>query len=70
MDNTQNSAAKCPYCGGSEFERGWVHAPLSRTNLLYSQIDEGGLLGLSGSKVTSWRCLGCNRLEFFAGEKR
>jgi hypothetical protein len=66
MENAVDPPEKCPNCGRSEFENGWVHPRGVTTYLIYSRMDEGGLLGFSGRNVTSRRCLGCGRLEFFA----
>jgi hypothetical protein len=69
MDSrTENKPAelvKCIHCGASEFEWGWVHNRGAIHYELYSQMDEGWILGNKGRAVKSRRCLSCNHLALF-----
>ncbi len=70
MNNTEAEPGKCANCGGSEFEWGWVHPRGVIGFLIYSEIDEGRALGITGRRVKSRRCLSCNQIALFCDTQR
>jgi hypothetical protein len=64
-ENTQSDHVKCANCGASKFEWGWMHNRGTNQYELYSQMDESGIVGITGRVVKSRRCLTCNHIALF-----
>jgi len=70
MENTHAEPANCINCGDSKFEWGWVHMRGTNSGLLYSHMNEGWIVGMTGRQLKSRRCLSCNHLTFSCNTHR
>jgi len=66
MTEAMNDRDECPNCGGTDFDRGWVHAPGHAKEILYSPRDESSWWGFRGHRIVARRCLACGHLDLFA----
>ena len=64
-ENAHAEQVKCINCGATDFEWGWVHNRGAIHYELFSQMDEGWILGQRGRAVKSRRCLRCNHIALF-----
>ncbi|HEY0239957.1 MAG TPA: hypothetical protein VGC37_15065 [Friedmanniella sp.] len=70
---TGRAAPPCPGCGSNRFEDGFVEGTSDSFVRYYGSPREDGFFGvrrfgLTKRTVIARRCLGCSRLDLFAGD--
>ncbi len=66
VDEQQKSEIRCPNCGGTDSQWGWVHPVGQQRTVKYTPASKSTMLGFAGTDVKARRSTKCGHLELFA----